>query len=95
MEFEWDEKKRRSNLAIHGIDFEDAIGIWDGPVLEVSSPQLQHGEERILAIGQCEDVIITVVFTWRGKRRRLISARKARRNERENYNKELERTSKG
>jgi uncharacterized DUF497 family protein len=64
-------------------------------VLEVSSPQLHRGEERILAIGQCEDVIITVVFTWRGMRRRPISARKARRNERENYNKELERTSKG
>jgi uncharacterized protein len=95
VEFEWDEKKRRVNLAIHGIDSEDAIGIWDGPVLEVSSTQLQHGEERILAIGQREDLIITIVFTWRGKRRRLISVRKARRNERENYNKELERTSKG
>jgi uncharacterized DUF497 family protein len=64
-------------------------------VLEVSSTQVHHGEERVLAIGQCEDVIITIVCTWRGKRRRLISARKARRNERENYNKELERTSKG
>lgn len=95
MEFEWDERKRRANLTVHGIDFEDAIGIWDGPVLEVSSAQLQHGEERILAIGECEHVIITIVFTWRGKRRRLISVRKARRNERENYNKELERTSKG
>jgi uncharacterized protein len=95
MEFEWDEKKHRANLATHGIDFEDAIGIWDGPVLEVSSPQTHHGEERILAIGRCEDVIITIVFTWRGKRRRLISARKARRNERENYHKALEGTSEG
>ena len=88
-------KETRANLAIHSIDFEDAIGIWDGAVLEVPSTQLQHGEERILAIGQCEDVIITVVFTWRGERRRLISARKARRNERENYNKEVDRTPKG
>ena len=37
MEFEWDEAKRRSNLAAHGIDFEDAIAIWEGPVLEVPS----------------------------------------------------------
>jgi uncharacterized DUF497 family protein len=70
MEFEWHDQKRRTNLARHGIDFEDAIAIWDGPVLEVPSPQLQHGERRLLAIGECQGRIITVVFTWRDEVRR-------------------------
>ena len=74
MEFEWHDRKRRTNLAAHGIDFDDAIAIWEGPVLEVPSTQLHHGEERFLAVGRCEGRIITVVFTWRGKVRRLISA---------------------
>ena len=85
VDFEWDEHKRRVNLAVHGIDFEDALSIWDGPVLEVPSSQIHHGEERFLAIGSCQDLIMTVVFTRRGNNRRIISARIARRNERENY----------
>jgi hypothetical protein len=35
MEFEWDDRKRRTNLANHGIDFEDAIAIWEGTGVEV------------------------------------------------------------
>ena len=34
MLFEWDESKRQANLAKHRIDFQDAIGIFDGPVFE-------------------------------------------------------------
>ncbi len=87
MTFEWNEEKRQVNLDRHGIDFEDALAIWEGPVLEVPSPQLEHGEARILATGLAEGRLITVVFTWRGENRRIISARHARKNERENYNK--------
>jgi uncharacterized protein len=87
MEFEWHDQKCQANLAAHGIDFEDAIAIWESPVIEVLSPQFHHGEERFLAIGQLLGRVITVVFTWRGEVRRLISARAARHNERENYEK--------
>jgi uncharacterized protein len=95
MEFEWDENKRLANLAAHGIDFEDAIAIWEGPVLEVPSAQSGHGEDRLLAIGLCEDRVITVAFTWRARKRRLVSARAARKNERENYHKAIERAAEG
>jgi hypothetical protein len=91
MEFEWDENKRRVNLGTHGIDFEDAIAIWDGSELILPSSQTRHGEERFLAIGECEGRVITVVFTWRGQRIRLISARRARRNERADYRKAAKR----
>ena len=39
MEFEWDETKRRANLAKHRIDFVDAKEIWQGDVLEIESSQ--------------------------------------------------------
>jgi uncharacterized DUF497 family protein len=89
MSFEWDENKRQRNLRHHGIDFEDAKEIWQGPVLEVPSSQKHSGEDRFLAIGQTESRFLTVVFTWRGNNRRIISARPARRYERENYQKEI------
>jgi hypothetical protein len=89
MGFEWDEDKRQRNIRDHGIDFERAKEIWQAPVLEVPSSQRRHSEERFLAIGRTEGRFITVVFTWRGDNRRIISARVARRNERENYQKEI------
>ena len=89
MVFEWDEVKRLKNIKEHNIDFIRAKEIWINPVLEILSPQTQHGEERFLAIGQIEDVVITVIYTWRGKNRRLISARKARKNEKRYYENEI------
>jgi uncharacterized DUF497 family protein len=83
--FEWDEAKRLANIAKHDIDFEQAKEIWQGRFVEIPSPQQEHGEERLLAYGEIDGVVIAVVFTWRGDRRRLISARKARDYEREWY----------
>ena len=51
--------------------------------------QSHHGEDRFLAIGWSESRLMTVVFTRRGKNRRIISARPARQNERENYEKKI------
>jgi uncharacterized protein len=85
VEFEWHEDKRLANIARHGIDFEDAIAVWEGPVIEVPSFQAHHGEARVLATGLCAGRLITVVFTWRGSKRRIISARVARNDERQHY----------
>jgi len=51
MMFEWSENKNRRNIEIHGIDFVRAKEIWGGEVLEIPSPQAEHGEERFLANG--------------------------------------------
>lgn len=83
MEFEWHDEKAAANLQKHAIDFEDAIGIFEGPILETRSDQ--KGEERYKAIGMLERLEITVVYTPRGSRLRIISARRARRNERAAY----------
>jgi uncharacterized protein len=83
MFFEWDETKRRANLAKHLIDFKDAILIFDGLVFE--KPQHRHGEDRTLAIGVMDGIEIVVVYVARANYRRIISARRAHRSEREDY----------
>ena len=87
MLFEWDESKRQANLAKHHIDFRDAKGIFDGPVFE--RIDRRHGEDRTFAIGLMEDIEIVVVDVMRGKRRRIISARRAHRDERQEYKSRL------
>jgi uncharacterized DUF497 family protein len=93
MLFEWDEAKRRANLTKHLIDFADATRIFDGPVFEKA--QRRHGEERTLAVGLLEDVEVVVVYVTRGNYRRIISARKAHRDERQEYSKHLTNPTKG
>jgi uncharacterized DUF497 family protein len=82
-EFEWDENKRQENLAQHKIDFEDILVIFARPFWSKRSDR--HGEERYLAVGSLDNRYVTVVYTLRHGRCRLISARKARKNEREAY----------
>ena len=81
--FEWDEGKRRSVIDRHGIDFEDAVQIFSGPVWETLSPQT--GEQRWLVIGVVDGIEIAVVYTVRDGRRRIITARRARTYERQDY----------
>lgn len=83
MLFEWNESKRQANLAKHLIDFQDATQIFDRPVFEKA--QHRHGEDRVLAIGLMHDIEIVVVYVRRGKRKRIISARRAHKDEREDY----------
>lgn len=80
MEFEWDEDKRAANIDRHGIDFFTASLFFDGrPVVTRASPR--DGEDRWMSTGRIDQRCITVVWTWREGRIRLISARKARHGE--------------
>lgn len=81
--FEWDEAKRQANLEEHGIDFEDAATIFARPYLRIRSDR--NNEVRFVAIGCIEDVEIAVVYTVRPEACRIISARRARTNERKEY----------
>jgi uncharacterized DUF497 family protein len=81
VKYEWD----AANLTKHGIDFEDAIAIFDGPVLEKVDKRIDYGEERFAAVGIAHGLELFVVYTWRGRNRRLISARRASRDERKPY----------
>ena len=91
---EWNEKKAASNRRKHGIDFDDAIEIFFGTSLLRRSDR--NTEERWLAIGETESRVVTVVFTWRGDALRIISARRARKNEKRAYYQEkVGRTAEG
>ncbi len=81
--FEWDENKNQLNLAKHGIDFDDAVEIFDGPILLCRSDR--NHEERWVAIGKSNDHVIAVIFTRRNDIIRIISARSARKNEKKSY----------
>jgi uncharacterized protein len=81
MNFEWDESKRLANIERHGLDFLDAILLFDGrPVVTLTSPYAE--EERFLSVGMLDGRYVTAVWTWRSDTIRLISARSARNGER-------------
>ena len=85
MGFQWDAAKAHANLRKHGVDFADAVGVFDDTLaMTARDPALV--EERMLSLGQ--DVlgrVIVVSWTWRGKDIRLISARRATPGERRRY----------
>ena len=83
MEFEWDEHRCRANIAKHGIDFEDTVLVFDEPVLELRSDRGE--EERRVAIRVLKGREIAVVYTLCDGPCRIISARRARENERRAY----------
>ena len=85
MEFEWDETKNQRNILERRIGFAHAVRIFLGPVFEQVSDTEDYGEVRIKALGQVDDVVLCVIYTLRGDKRRIISARKASRREREIY----------
>jgi uncharacterized DUF497 family protein len=93
MLFEWDEGKRTTNFAKHHIDFEGAKRIFDGPTFE--RMESRHGEERLFAIGLMEGIEIVVVYVTHGSGRRIISARRANRDEGEKYVDHLRNAERG
>lgn len=84
LNFEREENKRLTNIEKHGVDFEDAICISEGDVVEVPS-RSQHAENRLVAFGVLEGRVIALVYTDRDGARRIISARRSSRSERKDY----------
>lgn len=84
MEFEWDEDKRQSNIAKHGIDFNRATVLFDGrDVFE--SESAYSDEPRWQTTGIVDGRFMTVIWTRRDDTIRIISARRARTNEKRDY----------
>ncbi|AAM71703.1 MAG TPA: BrnT family toxin [Chlorobaculum sp.] len=75
--FEWDENKRLSNLEKHNLDFVDSRLLFDGkPAITVTSAV--SSETRYLTTAEISGKFYSVVWTWRGDVRRIISFRRAR-----------------
>jgi uncharacterized protein len=87
VDFEWDPNKAVSNLRKHGVRFAEAATVFeDGAMLTM--PDDEPDEERFVALGMGSmGRILVVVYTIRGDRIRIVSARKATRQERSQYEK--------
>lgn len=82
--FEWDENKRKINLEKHGIDFIDVISIFDDPD-RIELEDNKKAETRFQTIGMVHDIVLFLVYTQRGRKKRIISVRRASKNERKAY----------
>jgi uncharacterized protein len=82
--YEWDAEKDRKNLAKHGVSLEDGASVDLDP-LKVIRPDPFHDpvDERFLMIGYSNSGVLLIVITSeRGRRPRVISARRATKRER-------------
>lgn len=85
-EFEWDQAKAEANLRKHKIGFRAASRVFDDPLVLIEQDVSEdYGEDRFLATGRVEGLLMTVAFTERGDCIRIISARKANNDERRAY----------
>jgi len=89
MRFEWDEAKRRINLTRHGIDFADVPQAFDRLTADLLDERYDYGEERLFTLGLLNGEVIAIGYTQTGDLIRLITARRASRNEEIKYFKEI------
>lgn len=81
MSYEWDEQKRQINIQKHGIDFNDVPEIFDSDIITIHDERFDYGETRYVVIGILKNHVLVVAYTERGDNIRIISARKATKNE--------------
>jgi len=87
--FEWDENKAKANLQKHGVSFEEAATVFGDPLsLTIGDPIHSTEEERFVILGYSyRNRTLVVIHTERGDTIRIISARRATRQERKTYEK--------
>lgn len=87
LKFEWDTAKAIANLRKHGVTFEEAASIFGDPLaLTFPDPDHSVGEKRWISFGVSnQDRLVVAVHAERGRSIRIISARRATRQEREIY----------
>lgn len=90
-EFEWDEAKAAKCFAERKISFQDAAAALLG--VTVTNASHREGEARFASICDCNGLIVVVVWTLRGSARRIVTARRARIDERERYRQAIGRAA--
>ena len=93
IDFEWDERKASVNLKKHGVSFEEAKSVfYDENGLHMPDPDHSRDEDRFVLIGMSQQIRMVVVCHCYRKNDsiiRLISARKATKQERKSYERNL------
>jgi uncharacterized DUF497 family protein len=91
MKFDWDERKNTENIRKHGFDFADAWEVFQNPLFVMIDDREHYEEDRWIGIGMMSNgIVVVLVFTEREQETiRIISMRKATKNERTRYEKEI------
>ena len=89
--FEWDTDKAKRNVEIHGVTFDEASTVFKDPFsLTIYDPLHSEEEDRFVLIGNSfKNRLLVVIHTERCDNIRIISARKATKNERKYYEKNV------
>ena len=77
MRVSYDPSKRKKALADRGLEFEDAVAVFDGLTVEVEDTRRDYGEKRITCFGLLAGRMVVVGYTPRGTVRHVFSMRKA------------------
>lgn len=87
MPFEWDPGKAALNLQKHRVNFEEAVGVFSGHyAMTTTDDDSDPQEQRLATLGLgIKGRLLVVVYTHRGENIRIVSARKAERHEKEEY----------
>ncbi len=81
MQYTWHELKRQKNLKKWGLDFEEAKKVFAGPTFTFEDNRMDYGEQRWVTLGLLGDRVVVVVHTETDEEIRIISMRKAVKNE--------------
>jgi len=92
MNVSYDAPKRERTLAERGLDFEDAPAVFAGFHLTSRDDRKDYGEAREITTGLLGGEVVVLVWTERKDSRRIISMRKAHKDERKGYFDELDRS---
>jgi uncharacterized protein len=84
MDFEFDLEKSLTNKEKHGIDFDEAQKLWLDVYL-IEAPAKIADEPRFIAVGKINSRYWSAIYTYRNSRIRLISVRRARKQEIDYY----------
>jgi len=81
MRFQWDERKRKINLRMHGLDFRDVPRVFEGPTFTIEDNRFVYTEQRFMTLGFLGGLPVSIAHTETLETIRVISFRKATRNE--------------
>ena len=81
MHFSWSERKRKSNIREHGLDFVDAPLVFDGVTYTFEDDRFSYREQRLVTLGLLAGTPVSIVHTEDTHEIRIISFRKATRTE--------------
>lgn len=85
MEFTWSETKRAANIKAHGLDFMDAVSVFEGATFTFEDDRFSYGEQRFVTLGLLAGTTVSVVHTESDHEIRIISFRKATKRESQIY----------